>query len=243
MNYVLNAVFAILLGKPSVVSEKCQILNKIFTNVYCESAATLVSAQDTCHFGNSNVSEVGEIREQRFYLDVNNPAPCTGNITSWRVCYYGPEEVVDDGSYWATYAIYRRIRSTAESADLFERVSEMFSAIRTAERFVRIPTVDGEIVEGGFNCYEDTRDAGDSQLMVQAGDILGACVFDPSETIGVTRRQLDIVGEASGESLLEMSSDGCSRDTLPMSIPMNALSTVESRRLHLNAQIGNCVHS
>ena len=204
----------------------------------------LVLAQDTCGpFGNSNSnSQVGEVRQQRFYLDIRNPAPCTGNITSWKVCYYGPEEVHPVGSYWATYAIYRPMGSNSESNDRYERVSNMFSAIRTVEQYVGIPTVDGEIEQGGFNCYEDTRDTGNSLLTVQTGDILGACVFDPDGDNPLVRRlPLDIVGEVSGESLLAMNTDGCTRDDLPMSISANDLSSVSSRRMHLYANISKNV--
>ena len=203
-------------------------------------ALRLVLAQDTCGpFGNSNADvRVREVRQQRLYLDINNPAPCTGNITSWRVCYYGPENVHRVGSYWATYAVYRRMGSNSESDDRYERVSEMFSALRTVEQStVGYPIVDGEI-EGGFNCYEDTVDAEISLVTVQSGDILGACVFDPNgDSSRVRRLPLNIVGEVSGESLLEMNTNGCTRDDLPMSISANDLSSVSSRRMHLYANI------
>ena len=198
-------------------------------------------AQDTCGpLGNSNADgQVREVRQQRLYLDVNNPTPCTGNITSWTVCYYGPEDVHRVGSYWATYAIYRRMGSNSESTDRYERVSEMFSAVRTVQQYIGFPVVDGEIEQGGFNCYEDTVDAGNSLLTVQAGDILGACVFDPDRDNGAVQRlPLDVVGEVSGESLLAMNTNGCTRDDLPVNISANDLSSVSSRRLHLHANIG-----
>ena len=88
------------------------------------------------------------------------------------MCYYGPDDVDDDhGSYWATYAVYRRMGSGDDVR--YERVSEMFRAIRTIERFTRFvgAGVDGVIVEGGFNCYDDSIDTGNLPLTVQAGDI------------------------------------------------------------------------
>ena len=41
--------------------------------------------------GNSDETAATLSRAQLFYLDTEHPATCTGNITSWRVCYYGPE--------------------------------------------------------------------------------------------------------------------------------------------------------
>ena len=188
--------------------------------------------------GNSDESELVARRDQRFYLDVNNPAPCTGNITRWRVCYYGPDSVHEVGVYWATYAIYRRIGSG--SGARYERVSEMFTAVRTIERFLRGPITDGLISNSSFNCYNDTRDVGDIPVTVQAGDIIGACVFDPSDSItgNAERLSLNVVGEASGESLLEMGADECSRETIPSNIQLSQLTTSASRRLHLYADIG-----
>ena len=93
----------------------------------------------------------------------------------------------------------------------------MFSAIRTVSRFTGDPDsiVDGEITQGGFNCYDDSINVG-----IQAGDILGACIFDSHDiSFIITRLPLDIVGEVSGGSLLQMSTAECSRQDIPSNIP------------------------
>ena len=178
-----------------------------------------------------------------FYLDTANPANCTGNITSWRVCYYGPDSVDNTGSYWATYAVYQRMGS-GDSITGYMRVSEMFRAIRTVDSFTGNPIIDGAIEQGGLNCYDDAIDAGNSPLTIQAGEILGACVFDPEDDqipfVGVTvaRLPLDVIGEVGGESLQQMGTDGCSRTNIPSDISTNQLSTLNSRRLHIYANIG-----
>jgi hypothetical protein len=206
----------------------------------------LTSAQqEQCGFiGNSDETAATALRAQMFYLDTANPANCTGNVTSWRVCYYGPDLVNARGSYWATYAVYRMMGSD-NNMIRYERVSEMFRAIRTIESFVSgSPIVDGEIVQGGFNCYTDSIDVGNSPLTIQAGDILGACVFDSEDdqlstiTI-VVRRPLDVVGEVSGESLLQMGTTGCSREDIPSDISASQLSIINSTRLYIYANIGN----
>ena len=153
------------------------------------------------------------------------------------MCYYGPDEVDNRGGYFATYAVYRRM-----GADSFERVSETFRAIRAVQRFTSIPAVDGVIQAGGFSCYDDSINDGNSPLTIQAGDVLGACVFDPQDRDSFNAFQLDVVGETRGRpsgSLLEMNSDGCERTSpLPSSIQMNSLRTRNSRRLHIHANIG-----
>ena len=101
--------------------------------------------------------------------------------------------------------------------------------------------VDGEITQGGFNCYTDTIDAGESPLTIQAGDILGACVFNPEDTSLVNTFPLDVVGKASGESLLRMGTAGCSGEDIPSDILSNQLSTLNSKRLHIYVNIGKAV--
>ena len=198
-------------------------------------------SQNTCGtIGNSDETELSIVTDRRFYLDVEHPAPCAGNVTSWTVCYYGPNDVRNNIIYWALYAIYKR--NASGNGDRYERVSDIFTAVRSGENFLSGSIVDGGIVEGEFNCYNDTIDNGDSSLSVQAGDVLGACIFDPRDTGNSVRRQLDIVGEVEGDSLLEMNDDGCivglNRE-IPLSVERSQLSTRSSRRLHLYANIGN----
>ena len=209
----------------------------VFTAFFSE--ATLTLAQDNCgSIGNSNEKALSAERSRSFYLNTANPALCTGNITSWRVCYYGPNQTLDEDdhpTYWATYAVYRRMDSGAD--EFYERVSQLFSAIKATSNLVqtdRNGITDG-IIQQGFNCYNDSVP---TPLTVQAGDVLGACVFNPTDGNFFTRIQLDVVGRVNGESLLRMGSDECSTTALPTSIQASQLSTVDSRRLHLYAYIG-----
>ena len=212
--------------------------------VLCLSSAQ----QEHCgSIGNDNEMAATLSRSQFFYLNTANPANCTGNVISWRVCYYGPEIIDVQGSYWATYAVYRRVRSQTEdeSITLYTRVSEIFRAIRTVSRLTNVLNVDGEIEQSGFNCYTDSIDVGESPLTIQAGDILGACVFNPEDMQSppvVNRFPLHVVGETStGETLLQMDTAGCSREAIPSDISSNQLSILNSRRLHIYANIGKPV--
>ena len=173
-----------------------------------------------------------------FYLNTANPASCTGTITSWRVCYYEPSSDDFFDRFWATYAVYRRTNITH-----YERVSQIFSAVRsisrTSNRFV-----DGRVDDEDINCYDDG--VGNTPLSVQAGDVIGACVFDPENTnipgfslLFVNRLPLNIVGMVVGQEnfLLQMGTSGCSRETLPTEVYTNQLLNVSSLRLHIYANI------
>ncbi len=198
------------------------------------AAISRVSGQ-TCTIGLNDDSELSVRTDQRFYLDANNPATYNGTITNWTVCYYGRPGI---GSYWATYAVYQRVDSGEEES--YERVSEVFRAVRTTLGFD-----DGDGTDGpnllGFNCYTDFIDVGDSPLMIRAGDIIGACVFDPQDADRFDRRQLNIVGEVpagQGESLMRDNIDiDCTIDALPSSIRQRDLRNQNNRRLHIYANI------
>ena len=209
-------------------------------------ALCLVSAQSCGTIGNDDDSELNDRTEQRFYLDINNPATCNGTITSWTVCYYGPNDA--RGSYWAIYAVYKRTGGSG-GEERYERVSGIFSAVRATEgviTFNREPLVDGQIQERGFMCYNNSIDISESPLTVQVGDIIGACVFEPQDgSFGLTRQELNIVGEMRGESLMEVNADnvGCTMETIPPSILHSALQNRNNRRLHIYANIGNVYDS
>ena len=110
----------------------------------------------------------------------------------------------------------------------------MFAAVTTTMAMA----TDGGVSDGlnrmGFNCYTDFIDVGDSPLTIRAGDIIGACVFDPSGP----RRGLDIVGVANGESLMQADiSNDCTMDAMPSSIQQSGLQPRNDRRLHIYANI------
>ena len=123
------------------------------------------------------------------------------------------------------YAVYRIMGSGED--DYYERVSEVFTAVTAT---TDIGFSDG-LNQMGFNCYTDLIDVGDSPLTIWAGDIIGACVFDPS---GGFRRELDIVGEVSGESLMEADID-C--DMHSRMIQQSEFQLRNDRRLHIYANI------
>ena len=199
-------------------------------------------AQSMCGLiGNDTAAktQVTAAMDRRFYLNTANPAACNGTITSWRVCYYGPNSVDFETVYWATYAVYRK-NGTGEN-ERYEKVSRMFSAVRTNSSVARLFELeDGGIQQGGFVCYSDST--GDTPVTVQAGDIIGACIFNPANRDEYEGDRLNIVGRqtGTGESLLELSESeaSCSRESIPSEILKNDLSVRNDRRLHLYANIG-----
>ena len=197
-------------------------------------AATGLSFSDDCssRLGTDNEIHFTAARDHRFYLNTVHPALCSGTVTSWRYCYYVPSvvNVNIDVRYRTSFAVYRRILDPGNSSDTYERVSDVFSI-----------TVREEDLSHDSSLVCNIHDVND--FTVEAGDIVGACIFDPDDSDTRFRNQLDIAGEASGYSLLHMADvSTCNvgpdrQNRLPSSIPNNMLSVVKSRVLHLYANI------
>ena len=179
------------------------------------------SQQCSRPIGTNNEVEHSAVRANRFYLNTAAPAPCSGTITEVRVCYYKPNNIRNLRVYYVTVAVYREM---SDDPGQYQRISDTFVTISYTGTQIR--DENGNFVCNIFDVSPD--------LDIEAGDVFGACVFNPS---GIRPRRLEIVGEASGSSLMEMSSSGCSLTSIPSTISTSDLSNVNSRILHVYANI------
>ena len=128
----------------------------------------------------------------------------------------------------------------------------MFKAVRAVPALTgSSDNIDGPITVRGFNCYNNRLDSGEIPLTIQAGDVIGACVFNPVNRLLVARRPLNIVGQVSvgrdrgnldRDFLLQMDTNECTIESLPRELVTSQLSVISSRRLHLYANIGKLVN-
>ena len=184
-----------------------------------------VSAQPTqCGtVGHDLQSSQTRLTDLRFYLNSQNPAPCSGNVTTWRYCYYSPDVTATE--YRAPFGIYR-----LDGSD-YELVSEMF--------FITIP--DDDIGSNSFTCRTFTAPV----TAIQNGDVVGACVHDVIRgNFGGTRAHLNLAGgNANGYSVqfADTSNSRCNRGvdvSVPNSVSQDVLLSLSSTVLHLYADIG-----
>ena len=197
------------------------------------------SGQGTCSVTGGNIGDSRYMlartarNRDNFYLNVADPASCSGIINYFSYCYYRPEVATQLRSYVFTFAIYRENSSVDGTYDV---VSSVFIAQRTSS------DVTTDLGSGNFACVDFTVN---DPVPVNAGDVLGACVSDP--LVGVLVRQLDIVGRLidgeRGSSMLLRTDEatGCTPDSVPSSVIPSKMS--ESRLLHLYANIGRYIHS
>ena len=159
-------------------------------------------------------------RNTSFYLNTADPAPCNGTINKWRYCFYNPDNIANGRTYITTFAAYRA------TATGYQRVSNV--------NVVPWSGSDINALSQNFNCFNINI----SDFTIEAGDIVGGCVYDPASGGGSTR-QLDIVGQnAAGYSLMQMSDvSQCTQNSLPLSISSSQLFILNSRILHVYASI------
>ena len=173
--------------------------------------------------GTNNQTAFTVDRTHMFYLNTAAPAPCSGTVTRFRYCYYQPPSNESASYHRATVAVYRK-ENFENGSFYYARASNMYTIRRSRSRINN---------NGNFDCCnsinQNIRD-----FEIEAGDVIGVCIFDPE---GNNRRQLDLVGQTSGSSLMGMSADGCSRTTIPSTISINQLSVISQRILHVYANI------
>ena len=208
--------------------------------LYCRSTL----AQDFCgHIGDDNDTQLEADRREMFYLDTDNPACCTGNVTTWRVCYYGPGNSAVDKAYHVRYAVYRRNKTDPDS--FFQAIPHLIfnTTLRDNDRQMRrhsrdrdTPQYDQLNITEGLHCHNQSLDA---PFTVQEGDVIGACVVNPMGGM----RQLKVVGKITdhGHIRLYAGTRNLCRQrgtlTFPLIITTNELSAVNLMRLHLSAKI------
>ena len=167
-------------------------------------------------------------RRLAFYLNVADPASCSGLINSFKYCYYVPQDVAP--SYSFNFAVYRESSSNSGS---YNNISSVFVVERTSSDVMT--ELDGG---GDFACVNFTVN---DPVPVNTGDVLGACMFDRSV---VNTQQLDIVGidEDRSSRLLGDLNSGCSLDSLSPTVT-SPNRVFDNRLLHLYANIGNNISS
>jgi hypothetical protein len=187
----------------------------------------IANAQDVCQDGAESIIGSDDQSEYeaervggRLYLNIDNPAQCSGLITELEYCYYPPES--DDESripnfYQVYFAIYRQQE--------------------TQYRRQTIPVITlGGFASGldeDFSCT--TRDISIFRIQVQQGDIIGVCL--PGRT------PLDVVSvsdEEHSNAKLSYIESGCSSSLVVPFIVNERITDVrvqESRILHLYARI------
>lgn len=248
-----------------VLSSMANSLSKLLITILYY--ISLTSALESCgHIGDNRETQGYSAYDgDGFYLDIGNRACCSGNITSWRVCYYMPdlEKLIgDDDLYRVKYAVYRRIGTNGTSGTDYIQVSNLtFNFTLNREELSNISghsnwqkhdmsSDEDSPMEEPLDCYDMPLN---TSFAVHAGDIVGACVVggpDLEDSNHSNVHRLNVISEVNNQShpcighLLHSDSylTSCQmNETLPASIIdfKTHFSPVSdcSRRLHISANI------
>lgn len=177
----------------------------------------------TCGDIGNVAQEFTESRERNFFLNIQDPAACDGTVTEFQYCYYRTDQL--SVGHLFTFAVYRE---TSEGSNTYTPVSDAFN------------TGTGFFSHGSdsFTCL--TYNPG-LAIVIQAGDMIGACVYDPPNEGGLlgSRVQLDVVGQDAGVDRFLMKAvdnTGCGNTAVPDSV--NGLTRADALVLHIKAIIG-----
>ncbi len=181
------------------------------------------SFAQTCGDIGTVAEEFRESREQKFFLNTQNPAPCDGNVTEFQYCYYLTDQLSEGHLF--TFAVYRE---TSQGSNVYIPVSDAF-------------TTGTSIFNHGSASFACRTYNPQQTIQIQAGDIIGACIYNPPNEGGLvgTRIQLDVVGQNAGNDSFLMSTDDnteCGNSAVPSSV--SNLNRADGFVLHVNANIG-----
>ena len=185
-----------------------------------------VHGQPCGTIGASSEEELTASRNHGLYLNTQDPAPCNGTVDRFRYCFYNTLQSAS--LYQFTFAVFR------ETSNSYRAVSKAFTTGRTLS----------DRGSQTFSCitYEV------KPIEIQAGDIVGACIFDPPDENGRNVIQLDVVGDSDDEDnfLMSTGNSGCDNSAIPSTVSKNSLNMRESIVLHIHADISkllmNTIH-
>ena len=184
---------------------------------------TICTAQSCTSFGNTDQIRRSDSSAKGLFLDLQNPAQCSGIVTAWHYCFYRLESS-SDINYIVDFVVYRR-RQGSNDYDIVE------SSYRTVD-------MSGNQLRAlnNFNCRTVQLPASD-MFEIQEDDVLGACINDE----GNDQKMLDILAESVTNTLYV--TDGCteSRASIASRIRRNSLTTSSSFALHLFVDVSKFI--
>ena len=161
-----------------------------------------------------------------FYLNVNSPASCLGNVTGFNYSFYAPPNISPSTeTFVLVFAVYRQT-GTMNNMPIFSAISDSYIVREPRSRF-----------DNGITFFSSYLPLS-SPLTVEADDVLGACVDDPQ---GEEVFRLDIVGTSSSNSdaLMATSASGCTDQRTIQTV--RSLNRQTGVVLHLHANIGKFI--
>ncbi len=152
------------------------------------------------------------------YLNLIDPANCSGTLSSYRYCHY-PTTLGNPIKYNAIFAVFRMKGDT-------------YVPLMGSEAAVEVTTIEP------FSCSASMPVA---SVLIEPGDVVGVCV-GPRQ--GANREQLNLAGNATGFSVSGVSVNGnCpTNDLSSVTVTISELVQFSGMILHLSAEISELLN-
>ena len=163
-----------------------------------------------CTMGNENVPENSPVETPGLYIDINNPAPCSGQLTEWHYCYYEPST-----RRASTYTVQLGVWRLNSQSNLYTKMGEFEITQRVERR------------SNNFRCASIQLQS-DQYIDIAMGDYLGVIVGTPTLPMAVS---------FAGSRLLRATSV-TDASTLSVSAAGGDFEELGNSAIHISAEIG-----
>ena len=163
-----------------------------------------------CALGTEGIPESDSIKTPGLYIDVDHPAPCSGELTAWHYCYYEPF-----ATRRITYTVQLGVWRLNPQSNLFSKVGEMEFTERLGRR------------QDDFEC-DDILLQGNEYIQIEKGDYLGVILGTPT---------LPMAASFTGSHLLWATSV-TDLDVQSVAADGGNLEELRDSTVHISAEIG-----
>ena len=203
--------------------------NNYYEDQFYTVLQSAVSGQQCGTIGHVPTSSGVHDDRNAFYLNRGDPADCSGTMTSVNYCFSGATQTASLDEYQASFATYRFNGAT----NTYSNVSSVIT-LRVTEDQVRSVASDN-FTSSSIICSKFTLD---QPLPIEAGEVLGVCIFDPP---GNTIHSLNLVGSVGTDTsdLLRLRpAPDCTETSVPRSIDDSHSDHISNKAIYLYANIG-----
>ena len=185
---------------------------------------TVCTGQSCTSVGNTDRSEHSQSDAKALFLDLQNPAQCSGTVTAWNYCFYRIESALNQ-TYIVDFVVYRRVGS-----------GNIYRLVENSNTIVDLSGGQLAALNSDFNCTRTPLPESE-MFEIQESDVLGACLNE----VGSNHKVLDILAESVTNTLYAIV--GCTESgvNIPSMIMSNQLAPSPSFALHLFVDVSEFI--
>ena len=179
--------------------------------IFMITALLVLNVNGNCTLGRTDLEETTSNPTAGLYIDIDNPAVCSGQITAWNLCYYNPRPSI--------------IQPSVSTVQISLQIWRLNEPQNGAQVGAHVETVTIPQAPESFQCITIELSPED-YMNVSVGDFIGVCTNIDAV--------LPVVGNIEGSTLL-FSPAGL---LMPNEVDMDNTIILSSVGLFVTAEIG-----